>query len=224
MTLLILLLSLLLLALGINSSLASTEICEKIDGDCPDDCLAAGMLGKENWNARFTISPSLLHIKTEEKAKKAEEYLKTQGNITRLDNPFTGLHTTMYYFCCHTKEDKKTITSALHDMKWEPFKISYDSFACNLDHDNSTVYLHALPSDQSKLFNWARTVEAAVKAKGIDIPKRETLYHMTLARVGYDYPTDSVVQYFLDNKDDWDFGTLDFHQFEMNGETFKANK
>ena len=82
---------------------------------------------RQLWIARDDVKQA------EEKAKKAEEYLKTRGIITRLDNPFFGLHTSMYYFCCHAKEEKKTITSALHDMKWEPFDISYDSFACNLD-------------------------------------------------------------------------------------------
>ena len=40
---------------------------------------------------------------------------------------------------------------------------------------------------------------------------------MTLARVGYDYPVDDVVQYFLNDPDDWDFGTKRLNQFKLEG-------
>ena len=208
--------------MNLDCSLGSVNICEKLDGDCPDDCLAAGFQGTENFNARFNVSPSLMNIKTERKAHQAETFIESQGNVTRLDNPWTSLHTTMYYFCCYTHEEKETITKALRNMVWEHFDISYDSFACNLDHDNITVYLHALPRDQTELFDFARNLESTVREQGIQIPSRQTLYHMTLARVGYDYPTDEVVQYFLDHESEWDFGTLTFDAFEMNGLMFRA--
>ena len=38
-------------------------------------------------------------------------------------------------------------------MKWNSFVVNYDSFWCNLDqHNNKTVYLHALPKNQTDLF------------------------------------------------------------------------
>ena len=46
---------------------------------------------------------------------------------------------------------------------------------------------------------------------------------MTLARVGYDYPVDDVVQYFLDNQTDWDFGSKTFDSFRIGITEYKAN-
>ena len=200
----------------------STDVCETIDGDCPDDCSAAGFAGNENFNAKLKISPA--HPDIELKANSADKYITSQGNVTRLDDPLTGLHTTVYYFCCYTPQEKATIKRALReDMVWSSFVIDYDSFACNLDHDNVTVYLHALPSDQNGLFDLAHTIEATVRAAGVAIPTRETLFHMTLARVGYEYPTDDVVEYFLDNSDDWNFGSLTMDHFFIEDEVIRAS-
>ena len=216
---------LLLVALLINcTTFASTDVCEKIDGDCPDDCHAAGFAGNENFNARFSISPSVIHYSTEHKAHKAEEYISSQGTVKKLDNPWTGLHTTAYYFCCYTPSEKGRILKGLSTMEWQPVAYHIDSFACNLDHDGQTVYLHALPSNQSTLFDFAHKVETTVRSLGINIPTRETLYHMTLARVGYQYPTDTVVKHFLDDAKDWDFGNVTMNEFTIGNETFKAMK
>ena len=59
------------------------------------------------------------------------------------------------------------MTTALQQMDWSSFEIDYDSFSCNNDHDNATVYLHALPSNQTALFAWARLVETTLAAAGI---------------------------------------------------------
>ena len=125
------------------------------------------------------------------------------------DIPEFGLHTSLFYFCCHTREEKKGIEKALHDMTWESFDVDYDSFACNLDHNGEKIYLHGLPSDQSGLHALTDKIEDTVKSAGLPINHpRKSLFHMTLARVGMDYPVDDVVNYFLDNKSDWDFGTF----------------
>jgi hypothetical protein len=63
-----------------------------------------------------------------------------------------------------------------------------------------------------------------VLSLGINIPKRETLYHMTLARVGYEYPTDAVVNYFLNDPKEWDFGKVTMNEFTIGSEKFKAIK
>ena len=243
----------------------STDTCEKIDGDCPDDCIAAGYDGTANFNAKLNISP--FHPDIERQAAAAEEYILSQGDVKRLDSPLTGLHTSIYYFCCYTQQEKATIKHALHDMDWAPFMVEYDSFSCNLDHNNETVYLHALPSDQDALFNLgmtltptptltldlaltlaltlartptrtrtltltltrtrtltlARTIESTVRASGIAIPTRETLFHMTLARVGYDYPTDEVVEYFLDSPEKWYFGNLTMKHFHIENDVYSAS-
>ena len=128
------------------TAMATTDLCEKIDGDCPDDCAAAGFNGDINFTALILISPT--HFDVEWKAYLAEKYIQNAGKVHSVDNPIFGLHTSLFYFCCHTTEEKSGIKNALHNMEWDSFQVSYDSFACNLDHNNSTVYLHALPSQQ----------------------------------------------------------------------------
>lgn len=97
---------LLCLIFSLNAS-ASTELCEKIDGDCPDDCSAAGFEGTENFNALFKISPS--HPSTMRSAWTAERYIRSSGSVSSTDNPLLGLHTSVYYFCCYTKSEKAAI-------------------------------------------------------------------------------------------------------------------
>ena len=75
------------------------------------------------------------------------------------------------------------------------FIIRYNSFSCNLDHDGKTVYLHALPSNQSPLFHWASIVEQTVESYNVTINHpRKSKFHMTLARVTPEYPTDKAVE------------------------------
>ena len=79
---------------------ATGEICEKIDGDCPDDCAAAGFNGDLHFSALLWISPAKCH--TEKMAWRAENYISSQGSVMSLDDPVDGLHTSLFYFCCHT--------------------------------------------------------------------------------------------------------------------------
>ena len=202
---------------------ASHDTCETIDGDCPDDCSAAGFDGNHNFVAYLWISPNHLHV--ENMARKAEKYIKEAGDVTSTMNPEFTLHTSLFYFCCHTREEKRGIEKALHSMTWESFDVEYDSFACNLDHNGEKIYLHALPSNQDDLFALTGKIEDTVKAAGIPINHpRKSMFHMTLARVKYDYPVDDVVNYFLDNKTDWDFGTVTPTFFTIGPHVFHASK
>lgn len=199
---------------------SSTDVCEKIDGDCPDSCSDAGFEGSENFNALFKISPT--HPSTMLEAYKAENYIRSAGNVSSTDNVAFGLHTSMYYFCCYTKTEKKAIIDGLSNWEWSPIEISYDSFGCNLDHDGKTVYLHGMPSDegQQRLFDFARGIEKVIADAGAHVEERKTLFHMTLARVDHDYPTDDVVNHFRD--EGTDFGTVTMNKFVIDYRTFLA--
>ena len=132
-----------------------------------------------------------------------------------------GLHTSLFYFCCHTPAEVVGIKAALHNMPWHAFPVDYDSFACNLDHNNVTIYLHALPTNQSQLLALAQSMEAAVLAAGISINHpRKSLFHMTLARVNHTYPVDDVVRYFLANRSATAFGQLTLDEFSVDGEVY----
>jgi len=197
------------------------SICEKIDGDCPDNCTAAGFSGSDNFVARFNISP--FNPSIEAVAAKADAYIKGAGAVHSVDDPSMGLHTSLFYFCCHTPQEKQGIKTALHKMEWSSLSVHYDSFACNLDHDNVTVYLHALPTDQRALVALATQIEVAAAQAGVPINHpRRSKFHMTLARVNHSYPTDDVVGHFLNDSASWDFGVAAFASFTVDAEVFRA--
>jgi 2'-5' RNA ligase len=223
---------------------SSTDSCEKVDGDCPDDCLMAGYTGSSNFNALIQISPFYPALMSS--ARKAESFIKTKGSVQSVDSPVYKLHTTMYYFCCYTPEEEAAIKEGLRGMEWQPFVVTYDAFSCNLDHDNETVYLHAIPSDQSDYVALSRQIEAVIEKTGSHVVERETLFHMTLARVGYDYPVDDVVSDFDDHSDQGDgyrdgyrddyhndyhndddadgyFGSITVDSFHIDGDVYRAS-
>lgn len=177
---------------SLNPSLASYEVCEVADGDCPTSCEEAGYAGNNNFNAHLQIAP--FHPSIEKKAWEAEKTIKKSGDVKSVDSPVWKLHTTLYYFCCYTDEEEKKIKAGLKNMDWEPFSVKYDNTGCNVDqHSDDLVYLHAMPKDQSALFDFARRIEGVMSELDVHVEPRETLFHMTLARVGKDYPVDDVI-------------------------------
>ena len=52
------------------------------------------------------------------------------------------------------------------------------------------------------------------------VEERQTLFHMTLARVDKAYPTDDIVSHFLQKNTT--FGTLNMNKFVTDGQHFKA--
>ena len=198
-----------------------TDLCEKIDGDCPVDCSGHGR-GNLGFVAKFYISP--FHLKTEIVAERAEKYITTRGVVSRFDSPWVGLHTSLFYFCCHTIQEKEGIKQALKDMPWESFDIHYNSFACNVDHNNKTVYLHSLPRNQANLFAFAAQIEETVVAANFTVNHpRKSKFHMTLARVNHSFPTDQTVRYFLNHTSEWDFGTLKMDRFQIDDTHYTPN-
>lgn len=171
----------------------STSLCEKLDGDCSP----CPLLEPINSVARMNLSVEASLVAN---ARTADEFIRKHSSangtdIIRFDDPAGGLHTSLFYFCCHGLLQQRKIKTALQDMRWTSFAINYDSFGCNLDHDNKTVYLHALPANQSELFAWAAMVESALQNAGVPVHHpRRSLFHMTLARVTTEYPTDNVVR------------------------------
>lgn len=134
--------------------------CETIDGDCPSNCSAFGYPGHLHFTATLRISSGLFNeTYTERQAYHAEKRIRTFQGVQSTDNPWFGLHTSLFYFCCHTQAEKSGIMDALRtNVTWwkhAPRSIRYDTFGCNLDHNNETIYLHAMPSNQTELFEWA---------------------------------------------------------------------
>ena len=200
-------------------SLASHDVCESTDGDCPSSCEEAGFAGSNNFNAHLQISP--FHPSLQKKAWDAERRIKKSGDVKSVDSPVFKLHTTMYYFCCYTDEEEKKIKAGLKEMDWEPLAVTYDTTGCNVDqHSDDLVYLHAMPRNQSAFFDFARRVESVMTDLGVHVEPRETLYHMTLARVGKEYPVDEV----MSDLESMEYGELTVEGFRIDSEYFRAKK
>jgi hypothetical protein len=58
---------------------ASWDTCEQIDGDCPDNCTAAGFNGTLGFTALLSISPT--HPDIQAMAVLAENYIVSQGTV-----------------------------------------------------------------------------------------------------------------------------------------------
>ena len=58
---------------------ASWETCETIDGDCPDNCTAAGFNGTLDFTALLHISPT--HPGIQAMAALADDFIVSQGTV-----------------------------------------------------------------------------------------------------------------------------------------------
>eukprot|EP00933_Yihiella_yeosuensis_P027691 TRINITY_DN2158_c0_g4_i1.p1 TRINITY_DN2158_c0_g4~~TRINITY_DN2158_c0_g4_i1.p1 ORF type:complete len:283 (-),score=55.40 TRINITY_DN2158_c0_g4_i1:55-801(-) len=212
----------LLICLCAKPAFSSTDSCEKRDGDCPASCVDAGFNGTNSFTALLHVSPAPFRMI--EKVEKAESAIRKAGHVQSTDNPIFALHTSLFYFCCYTKEEQEDIEKALHTMKWSPITVNYNDVACNLDHNNKTVYIHALPTVQDNLFALSRKIEDTVASTGAHIERRETLFHMTFARVPPSYPTDDVVRKLSkEYQPKGGFGSVTFNKFNIGMKWFHAS-
>ena len=163
-------------------------ICEQRDGDCPKCPLLS------SFSPTATMHLSAVEPELVASATAADEVIRTvaaatnsSSEIISFDAPAIGLHTSMFYFCCHTLAERTKMKEALRAMVWHSFEVHYDSFSCNDDmHGSNVTYLHALPSSpyQLALYGLADLMEAALVRAGVEVHhKRQSLFHMTLARV-----------------------------------------
>jgi hypothetical protein len=189
----------------------SWATCEKVDGDC----MACPLL-KE-------LSPTAtVHIRDDDliqSAKDADTVISSLGPVNEFDKADTGLHTSLFYFCCHNLSEEAKMKKALQEMVWHSFDIVYDDIACNLDHNNKTIYLHALPTNQTVLFALTTQMEQVIAAAGVKINHpRKSMFHMTLARVNHSYPVDAAMNQLRGGH----FGTHRMCSFDFAGVNISA--
>ena len=105
----------------------STNSCEKIDGDCPQ-CSHPWLAG-QNPVAKILLSNETKLVAS---AKMIDQVLtkidQGQGHVQSFDHPDTGLHTSMFYFCCHSSKEIEIMKNAMRNMSWSSFDVSYVIF------------------------------------------------------------------------------------------------
>ena len=196
----------------------ASSVCEKIDGDCPS-CPLLSFLSPV---AEVALSGEPRLVAAATRVDAILRNVSGDADIQRFDAPKTGLHTSLFYFCCHSPGDLATMHRAFAAWNWTSVNTNYSDFGCNLDHDNKTVYLHALPTNESQaaLFAWARAVEDQISAFGVTINHpRKSKFHMTLARVSPQYPIDKAVAMLRGTN----FGMHRLCSFTFSGKTYTAN-
>ena len=120
------------------------------------------------------------------------------SDILKFDDPMSGLHMSILYTCCHTNEEVSRLRAvALQKMDWTSFEVSISDVGCNVDmHEPDKVYLHAMPDEQGQRQLLTFTQKINEEMTKYDIPvwhPRKSKFHMTLARVTRNYPTDKAV-------------------------------
>lgn len=168
---------------------------------------------------KLSSEPNL--VKTAQEADAVlSNFSHASGSAISFDKPLTGLHTSLFYFCCHGPVEIVKMQHALNEMQWESFEVVYDDIACNLDHNNVTIYLHALPTDQQQLFALATLMEDTLTAAGIPIRHpRKSKFHMTLARVNHTYPVDNAMAALSGKR----FGSHRVCEFNFAGTSIKSS-
>lgn len=114
----LLLSSMLLLAAGASE-------CELQDGDCPT-CPLDATLSPTAILPLSAVEPGLVRAATS--ADAVIRSLGTASDIISFDDPPTGLHTSIFYLCCHTLSERALIRTALERMIWDSFEVKYDGF------------------------------------------------------------------------------------------------
>lgn len=187
-----------------------SALCEQLDGDCPPCPANTYSPGATLWlsgpRASSVSEPRLIRSAVSADRVIQQVSVAAGHNLTDIfsfDQPATGLHTSIFYFCCHTAAELSRMRSALQAMKWNAFEVQYNGFGCNLDmhkhqiNGMNVTYVHALPSMlyQQKLFGLAHTIEAALRSAGLPVNHpRRSMFHMTLARLTPAYNIRGLLQ------------------------------
>jgi hypothetical protein len=121
-------------------------------------------------------------------------------------SPGTHLHMSLLYSCCYSSADQLAIKRVLaQDVAWPdpPLNVTFDKPAWRIDSNAATVdhYSIIVPLDapsQALMFGLVGSVEAAVRAAGLDVHVPRSLqepFHATLGVVtGSSYPAAAALK------------------------------
>ena len=152
------------------------------------------------------------------------DHAASLSQIIRFDDPSSGLHTSILYTCCHTALNILRIRRAIQSLVWRSFELNYTDVGCNVDmHGKNVTYLHAMPDQmgQARLQALAESLDAAIAKAGVPVHhRRQSLFHMTLARVTPDYPAADALDAM--RRAGTAFGRLRLCAFELFGHEIYA--
>ena len=187
---------LIIVTMCINVIHGSFKTCEDRDGDC-NACPNITYSINEAFTAQLSQNKQLVSS-----AEAMDIIINStdSSDIIKFDSPQTGLHMSITYTCCHSHEEYDKMLQLLPQFKWTSIQLNFTRFGCNIDtHDNHTIYLHALPDEygENQLFEMVGELYEYWGLNGIPINHpRKSLFHMTLAYVTRQYPTDQLVNQY----------------------------
>ncbi|CAF3718805.1 unnamed protein product [Rotaria sp. Silwood1] len=160
--------------------------------DPKQDCPA------ESQNVLQTFIPLTLDLSFLFNAIKAERIIK--ANVEDSDSSIIktqsllSLHCSLIYLDCYNDTEIKIIEDVMENYQWSSFQLNFTDMGCNVD--NHQAYLNTRASQSSSLIlgNIVHDLETAITARGVRIKQSKGgNFHMTLATVKYQYPSDCIV-------------------------------
>ncbi|CAF0855253.1 unnamed protein product [Didymodactylos carnosus] len=114
--------------------------------------------------------------------------------------PLLILHCSLIYFDCYSDEEINIIEQVLENYKWSSFELRLNEIRCHVDTLKAYITAEVDSESASSLWTLVRGIESAISAQGVKIkqPKIEQ-FHMTLAIVKYQYPSDCIVSKLKQN-------------------------
>ncbi|CAF3745246.1 unnamed protein product [Rotaria sp. Silwood1] len=145
-----------------------------------------------------TFIPLTLNLSFLFKAIKAQRIIKSNVEDSELSfiktQSLLALHCSLIYLDCYNDTKIKIIEDVMENYQWSSFQLNFTDMGCNVD--NYQAYLNTRASQSSSLVleNIVHDLEAAITARGIRIKQSKGgNFHMTLATVKYQYPSDCIV-------------------------------
>lgn len=91
----------------------------------------------------------------------------SRSSILRMEDLDT-LHSSLNYWCCHTKREQHLIVELVQQLEWDPIPLVLNRVGCNVDHDNRTVYLLSVydRDSQARLWTFVQRIEQAMREAG----------------------------------------------------------
>jgi len=151
----------------------------------------------DRQNVFIAFIPLFLDVTTFlPKALLAQTIIRTdvndQSTIVKTD---PTIHTTLDYFTCYNDTEVAIIQRVMSNFVWHSFTLTINNVSCDVDTEQAYITAQADESTTAQMGPIVHALENQIAQNGVTIRQpRVERFHMTLAYVTYQYPSDCIVQ------------------------------
>ncbi|CAF1538032.1 unnamed protein product [Didymodactylos carnosus] len=148
-------------------------------------------------NVLTLVIPLVIHPTFVTAAGLAQVAIKRVSNQSTIiqTEPLTNLHLSINYFDCYSDREVKIIQDVLAKYIFPFMTVTLQGSGCDIDTVQGYIIALATQNSSAALSKLASGIEAAVTAAGVTIKQKSVdRFHMTLATVNYQYPSDCTVK------------------------------